>query len=209
MKRKLYTALCTLVSAGMLTACGSSFKATESTIYITDSGTVTGADIEDFNEDYYDEEELKNYITESVERYVASNGDGSVELDSFKIVSSENEQTTAQLYLNYATYIDYAQFKDVTLFAGTLSLAQSEKYAFDQAFIKAEDGSPAGSAAPEDFLDSEDLKVVVIGEKTLVRVDGTIEYISDGNVELTGKNTARVSYDPEDPDCEPAYIIYR
>ncbi len=208
MKRKLYTALWICAAAGMITACGSSFKAAESTVYITDEGTVTGADIEDFSEDYYDEEELENYITESVDRYVAANGDGSVELDSFKIVSSENGQTTAQLYLNYATYIDYAQFKDVTLFAGTISQAQAENHAFDQGFVKVEDGSPAGSAAAKDFLDSEELKVVVIGEKTLVRVDGTIAYVSDGNVELTGKNTARVTYDLEDPDAQPAYIIY-
>ena len=207
MKRKLYTALWICAAAGMITACGSSFKAAESTVYITDEGTVTGADIEDFSEDYYDEEELENYITESVDRYVAANGDGSVELDSFKIVSSENGQTTAQLYLNYATYIDYAQFKDVTLFAGTISQAQAENHAFDQGFVKVEDGSPAGSAAAKDFLDSEELKVVVIGEKTLVRVDGTIAYVSDGNVELTGKNTARVTYDLEDPDAQPAYII--
>ncbi len=111
MKRKLYTALWICAAAGMITACGSSFKAAESTVYITDEGTVTGADIEDFSEDYYDEEELENYITESVDRYVAANGDGSVELDSFKIVSSENGQTTAQLYLNYATYIDYASLR--------------------------------------------------------------------------------------------------
>ena len=208
MKRKLYTALWICAAAGMITACGSSFKAAESTVYITDEGTVTGADIEDFSEDYYDEEELENYITESVDRYVAANGDGSVELDIFKIVSSENGQTTAQLYLNYATYIDYAQFKDVTLFAGTISQAQAENHAFDQGFVKVEDGSPAGSAAAKDFLDSEELKVVVIGEKTLVRVDGTIAYVSDGNVELTGKNTARVTYDLEDPDAQPAYIIY-
>ncbi len=96
----------------------------------------------------------------------------------------------------------------MTLFAGTISQAQAENHAFDQGFVKVEDGSPAGSAAAKDFLDSEELKVVVIGEKTLVRVDGTIAYVSDGNVELTGKNTARVTYDLEDPDAQPAYIIY-
>lgn len=126
MKQKLYTTLCVLATASMLTACGSSFKATESTVYITDKGNVVGADIEDFNEEYYDKEELETYITESVDRYVAANGDGSIEIDHFDIVSSGEKGTKAQLYLNYATYIDYAQFKEVALFAGTLQQAKEE-----------------------------------------------------------------------------------
>lgn len=66
MKRKLYAVLLMLAAAGTNTACGTAWKATVSTVYITDKGTVVGANIEDFNEDYYDEEELKSYITESV-----------------------------------------------------------------------------------------------------------------------------------------------
>ena len=64
MRRKLYAVLCMFAAAGMVTACGTSFEADESTVYITKDGNVIGADIEDFNEDYYDEEELKAYITE-------------------------------------------------------------------------------------------------------------------------------------------------
>lgn len=209
MKRKLYAALCILAAASTITACGFSFKATESTIYITEKGTVIGADIEDFNEDYYDEEELKNYITESVERYVASNGDDSIELDSFQIVSSDSGENSAQLYLNYATYIDYAQFKNITLYAGTLSEAQTGGYDFDQVFQKVEDAKLAGSITAQEFEDTQDLKVVVVGEDTLIKVDGTILYVSDGNVEPTDKDTARVTYDVEDPDAKLAYIIYQ
>ena len=65
MRRKLYAALFILVTAGITTACGASFEADESTVYIKKDGNVIGADIEDFNKDYYDEEELKAYITES------------------------------------------------------------------------------------------------------------------------------------------------
>lgn len=209
MKQKLYTALCVLAAAGTISACGSSFKAAESTVYITKKGTVIGADLEDFNEDYYDEEELKTYITESVEGYVASNGDGSVEVDRFQIEPSDEAGSTAQLYLNYASYIDYAQFNDVALYAGDLAQAQAEGYAFDQAFLKVEDGSPAGSADAQDFIETEGLKIVVIGDNTLVKVDGTVVYVSDGNAEPTGKDTVRVSYDVEDPQAQPAYIIYQ
>lgn len=209
MRRKLYAALCVFTAASMVTACGKSFEAAESTVYITKQGTITGADIEDFNEDYYDEEELKAYITESVESYVKSNGDGSVELDRFKTEKSDDGGVMAKLYLNYATYIDYALFNDITFFAGTVLQAQAENYTFDQEFQKAEDGSLTGSALAEEFLEDKDMKIVIAGDETIVKVDGTIKYVSDGNVELSGKDTARVHYDVENPDAQPAYIIYK
>lgn len=209
MKQKLYAALCIFSAASMTTACGSSFKASESTVYITNKGTVIGADIEDFSEDYYDEEELKNYITDSVGRYAAENGDGSIELDDFQIVSSSDGKSTAHLYLNYATYIDFAQFEDVLLYTGTTAQAQADGYKFNQKFQQAEDGVITGGADAQEFLDSEEFHAVIIKKNTLVKIDGTIAYISEGNVELTAKDTARVTHDTEDPDAEPAYIIYK
>ena len=210
MRRKLYAVLCMFAVASMTTACGTSFEADESTVYITKDGNVIGADIEDFNKDYYDEEELKAYITESIESYVESNGDGSLELEKFQTASSEEDGVTAQLYLNYATYIDYALFNDVTMFDGTVEQAQQEGYTFDgQSFQKVEDGSQAGSMEVQELLEDEEIRVVVIGEETLVRIDGEIQSVSDGNTEVTGKNTVRVHYDVEDTEAQPAYIFYK
>lgn len=209
MRRKLYAALCVFAAASTITACGTSFKAEESTVYVTKQGTVIGADIEDFNEDYYDEEELKNYITESVENYVASNGDGSVELKSFETVSSDEHGITAQLYLNYTSYIDFALFNDLTFFAGTVEEARAEGYAFDQEFQSVEDGSLTGTASADDFAGDEELKVVIIGDEINVKIDGTILYVSDGNAEPSGEDQAKTHYNLEDPQAQPAYIIYK
>lgn len=209
MRRKLYTALCVFAAAGMITACGNSFEAAESTVYVTKQGTVIGADIEDFNEDYYNEEELKDYITESVESYVASNGDGSVELDRFQTKTSDDGQVIAQLYLNYATYIDYALFNDITFYAETVAQAQVDSYTFDQSFQKVEDGAVTGSAQAQDFLDEEEIKVVIVGDETVVKVDGEVQYVSEGNTEVVDEDTVKVHYDVEDPDAQPAYIIYK
>ncbi|MDE7312143.1 MAG: hypothetical protein K2N87_11090 [Eubacterium sp.] len=209
MRRKLYAALLIFTAASMTTACGASFEADESTVYITKEGNVIGADIEDFNEEYYDEEELKAYITESIEEYVESNGDGSLELDRFQIESSEEDGVTAKLYLNYATYIDYALFNDVTMFAGTVPEAQQEGYAFDQDFQKVEEGSAAGSMDAASLLEDEEIRVVIIGDETVVQVDGEIQCVSAGNTEVSGKNTVHVHYDVEDEQAQPAYILYK
>lgn len=209
MRRKLYVALLVFAAASVTTSCGTSFEAEESTVYITKEGNVIGADIEDFNEDYYDEEELKAYITESIEQYVESNGDGSLQLQKFQTGTEKEGGVTAQLYLDYATYIDYALFNDITMFAGTVADAQKEGYAFDQGFLKVEEGSADGSMDIKELLEDEKTKVVVIGDETLVRIDGEIRAVSDGNTEVTGKNTVRVHYDVEDEDAQPAYILYQ
>lgn len=208
MKRKLCTVLCILASASVMTACGNSFEAAESTVYVTKQGNVIGADIEDFNEDYYDEEELRAYITESVENYVELNGDGSIEIEKFETEASD-DGVMANLYLDYATYIDYALFNDVTFFAGTIPQAQEEGFKFDQDFLGVEDGALTESTDVQTLLEEEDTRAVIIGEETVVRVDGTILGVSDGNVEVSGKNTVRVHYDREEPKTQPGCILYK
>lgn len=208
MKRKLYAALCIFASASIITACGTSFEADESTVYVTKQGNIIGADIEDFNEEYYDEEELRAYITESVENYVASNGDGSIELEKFETESSD-DGIMANLYLNYATFIDYALFNDVTFFAGTISQAGEEGYEFNQEFAAVEDGSLKESVDAQSLLEDEEMKAVIIGEETAVKIDGTIQAVSDGSVEVLGKNLVRVKYDRENPDAQPGCILYK
>lgn len=208
MKRKLYVVLLAVLAASAFSACGKSFQASVSTVYITEKGTVIGADIEDFNEKYYDEEELKNYITESVDSYVASNGDGSVELESFEISASKKQGSIAKLYLNYASYIDYAQFNDVELYAGSTSQAKERGYDFGQSFQKVDDDKLGGSVDVKEVT-KEDSNIVVIGQEITVKVDGKIQYVSDGNVKLDGKDTVSVSFDKDNGAGQLAYIIYK
>lgn len=208
MKRKLYVVLLAGLAASTFAACGQSFQADVSTVYITEKGTVIGADIEDFNEKYYDEEELKNYITESVDSYIASNGDGSVELESFEINTSKKQGSIAKLYLNYASYIDYAQFNDVILYTGSISQAKEHGYDFGQSFQKVEDDKLGGNVDVQEVT-KEDSNVVVIGQEITVKVDGTVQYVSDGNVKLEGKDTVSVSFDEDHGEGQLAYIIYK
>ena len=95
------------------------------------------------------------------------------------------------------------------MFAGTVSDAQQEGYAFDQEFQKVEEGSAAGSMDIKELLEDEKMKVVIIGDETVVRVDGEIQCISIGNAEAAGEHTVRVHYDMEDEKAQPAYILYK
>jgi hypothetical protein len=174
--------------------CGSKFSADQDTVYIQKKGAIKGANVADFDKDYYDETELSDFITETVDSYVAKAGQGTVEIQEFAV---ENQR--AHVYLNYASAEDYADFNGVTFYAGTVLEAEAAAYEMPDDFTAVTDKDTTWDALGN--------KIVIIGQQTSVRVDGTILFVS-GNVEVSGKNTADVTYDALDDAAEPAYIIY-
>ena len=206
MKRKIILLLCGL-SAVVLSACSMKFKAEENTVYLKKDGTVLEANIEGFNESYYDEKELKEYVEESVSDYVQSNGDGSVVISDFDASGKDGEDRTVKLYLEYSSYLDYAHFNNVEFFDGTTADAKNT-YDFERRFLQVQDGETGNAVEKEAVLTDSQNRVAVIGRSTVVRVDGTILFVSEGDVEVTGKNTAKVTYDSDASKPQLAYVIY-
>lgn len=195
MKKIVQFGLLGAVALMLLTGCGAEFSADKDTVYVEKKGTVKGANVADFAKDYYDETELSDFITETVDTYVAKSGEGTVEIAEFAV-----EEGVAHVYLNYAGVEDYASFNGVDFFAGTVLEAKASGYDITCDFTAVTDDETA--------WDAEGNKIVIIGQQTEVRVDGTILFVSP-NASATGKNTASVTYDILDEAAEPAYIIYK
>lgn len=195
MKKIVQFGLLGAVALMLLTGCGAEFSADKDTVYVEKKGTVKGANVADFAKDYYDETELSDFITETVDTYVAKSGEGTVEIAEFAV-----EEGVAHVYLNYAGVEDYASFNGVDFFAGTVLEAKASGYDITCDFTTVTDDETA--------WDAEGNKIVIIGQQTEVRVDGTILFVSP-NASATGKNTASVTYDILDEAAEPAYIIYK
>lgn len=184
-----------VLSAALLAGCGAEFSAEKDTVYVQKKGTIKGANVAVFDKDYYDETELSDFITDTVNTYVAKAGDGTVEIREFAV-----EDQVAHIYLDYAGAEDYANFNGVEFFAGNILDAKAEGYDIPNAFTAVTD--------KETTWDAEDNKIVIVGQQTQVQVDGTILFVSD-NVSVTGKNTADVTYDILDQEAQPAYIVYK
>lgn len=184
-----------VLSAALLAGCGAEFSAEKDTVYVQKKGTIKGANVAVFDKDYYDETELSDFITDTVNTYVAKAGDGTVEIREFAV-----EDQVAHVYLDYAGAEDYANFNGVEFFAGNILDAKADGYDIPNAFTAVTD--------KETTWDAKDNKIVIVGQQTQVQVDGTILFISD-NVSVTGKNTADVTYDILDQEAQPAYIVYK
>lgn len=202
MRKMISVGLVCLVMAGLITGCGKSLEANRDTVYVQKKGTVVSAAIADLDKDYYDEEELKSYIDERVEKYQEEHGKDSVKVDDFSV-----EEGTAKLFIKYAGCEEYEDFNEVTLFSGTIPQALAEGYDFNAEFTAVEDGKAAGSADTKTIVDL-DAKVIVLSEKVDVKVDGTVQYVSSQYTTMKEKDTVSIQLPEEVEDGEESSLVY-
>ena len=62
MKKFSQIVLVFLLSVGMFTGCGTSYKADESTVFVLKDGKIVSTDVENFDEKTYDKDGLKEYV---------------------------------------------------------------------------------------------------------------------------------------------------
>lgn len=195
MKRMMRVGVLLVLTAAVLGGCGKEFSADTDTVYVQKKGTIKGANVAAFDKEYYDEAELESFINDTVDTYVAKAGEGTVAVTSFAV-----EDGTAHVYLDYAGAEDYAQFNGIDFYTGTVLDAQADGYDIPDAFTAVTD--------KDTTWDAEDNKIVIVGQQTQVRVDGTILFVSS-NANAVDKNAADVTYDILDEEAQPAYIVYK
>ena len=169
MKRLGCIGLTIMICAGMLAGCGSSLEADTNTVYVSKHGKVVSMDVEQLDQSYYDETELKEFVDSAVDEYNTENGKNSVKVDDLTV-----EDGTAKLRMDYETVDDYTAFNGVELYEGKIVQALAAGYDFDTDFAGVDkDGS-------------------VTGVTTDVKIDGKILYVSCDNVTVTGKDSVSI-----------------
>ena len=187
MKRLGCVGLAAVLSILTLAGCGQSdLKADTDTVYVEKNGAVLSMDVEAFDQEYYDEAELKEFVDSEVSDYNGQHGEKSVEVKDLSV-----EDKTAKLKLAYRTVDDYTAFTGVELYQGKVVQAMAAGYDFDVDFAAVDEDGVHGVPGSE-ITDQGDLKVVIIKANTNVQVDGKILYVSCDNVTLTGKNTVSI-----------------
>ena len=187
MKRLGCVGLSAVLSILTLAGCGQSdLKADTDTVYVEKNGAELSMDVEAFDQEYYDEAELKEFVDSEVSDYNGQHGEKSVEVKDLSV-----EDKTAKLKLAYRTVDDYTAFTGVELYQGKVVQAMAAGYDFDVDFAAVDEDGVHGVLGSE-ITDQGDLKVVIIKANTNVQVDGKILYVSCDNVTLTGKNTVSI-----------------
>lgn len=205
MKKIISIGLVCVLLAGVLTACGKKLDVERSTVYVQKNGSITEVAIEDFKDENYSEEELKDFIDKKVEAYQEEHDKKSAKVSDFSV-----EEGIAKLHIEYAGYEDYQELVNATLFSGTVPQALAAGYNFDMEFTEVKDGKASGKAESKDITGSE-YKVVILSEKIDVKVDGTVKYISSDYTAMKSKDTVSIQL-PEEAEngaeLSLVYIIY-
>lgn len=200
MKKLLTTGIVLVMMCGILSGCGAAKDADTTTLFVEKDSSIVEVSVGDFDKDYYDEGEFKDYVKDEVAAYKDGDGTGKVKFKKLSV-----EEGTAKLNMTYSDYKAYTEFVGRELFVGTIVEALAEGYEFDVDFNEVKDAKVAGSVSATDVTENSDYKVVVLDQGTDVTVHGTIAYVSDG-VLVKNESTATVE---ETAEVGFSYIIYK
>ena len=145
MKRLGCVGLSAVLSILTLAGCGQSdLKADTDTVYVEKNGAVLSMDVEAFDQEYYDEAELKEFVDSEVADYNGQHGEKSVEVKDLSV-----EDGTAKLKLAYRTVDDYTAFTGVELYQGKVVQAMAAGYDFDVDFAAVDEDGVHGVLGSE------------------------------------------------------------
>lgn len=205
MKKFVYAVWCTVLAAMLLGGCGTKLDSDSNLVYVDKKGVVTAVHIEQMSQDYYDGTELEDFVKEAVDAYTEEYGRGSVKVEDFAI-----EGENAKYTMSYESAEDYANFNGIEIFAGTVVDSLAAGYVYEGSFVKVENGSKAETATKQDIYAEKELKVVIIREKTEVKVPGTICYVSSEYAELTGTDSVSIYGNGDSVQTDDCiYIVYK
>lgn len=178
-------------------------EALTSEVEVFKDGSIVETLVEDFSEELYDEENLRNMILSEVEDFNKGQGDSGISID--KLEQKDGEMTVRMKYPSAEVYSSYNtdEYNHMSLFSGTVSQAMDAGYSMDVSMQNTKGDEFIGKA---ELLEMGEQNIVISENPMRVKVDGRIEYISR-NVTVSGKDEAVLVGDEE--AAETYYIIYK
>ena len=194
--KKGQTAAAILLLSLALNGCGggngtTAFAPTESSLYVTKEGTVTSADVETYENDYYSADELKAYAEEMLGVFESGNQSAKL-LITFP--DAEEYIRFAEEYPDTESGIRIESLDVVSVPDGV-----EKGYIVGSTFYKAGDENTEVSAV--DITKQKKLYVVCVKGSAKIQTDGQVRYVSEG-VTLNGSMA-------ETPEGETSYIIFK
>lgn len=173
--KKFGSAVMIVVLAALLTGCSNPIitltmiTRDRSTVYVRDNGRVAGIFFEKFDKEYYDEDELKQYIDREVADQNARLGEKNVQVSYFSVKNG-----LAKVGLMFADIGAYNAFNASGLAQGTVE-DMLERIDQEQAaaFYTAE-----GEKISREDMELENTSALLVDENIQVKVDGTILYMT-------------------------------
>lgn len=195
-KKKHWVLAVMLVCMMGLAGCESNqAEFTKSGIEVSEDNTISAFIIENFSADYYQMEELKQFVAEDVANYNTELGSAAV-----TVGEASMENGTIRLNLAFQNFDAYNGYMPEEVFIGDLQGAYDRGYNFDRTLNTA--GKDGQTIARAELMNMGNSKVVVVTGDLCVRCPSKILYYSTGMTLLDSKTVSA--------DTEGNYfIIYK
>lgn len=194
--RKWIAVILAVLCAASFTGCGDVEDTDITTIKVGKDKSLTGTIVEEFEKEYYDAEDLKEYTLDAVAAYNAAGTGRNVSVSKV-----EKKDGMVILQMKYPTTEDYTGFNGKLLFAGTIAEAYESGMELNVTLQDVTDGNKTVSKS--EILQMGEKNIVILQEELSVEVPGKILYASDGT-ELLAAKRAIVH-----PGNGLAYLIYK
>lgn len=152
-------------------------KIEQTTVEIRADGRIVNTIIEDFDENIYSADELKNMIDEEVADYNAMSG----EVDAVVVKKFEVKKSVATAIIEMASVDDYKNFNSKDMMVGHIGDLVAHGVPFDVRLIHVNDGDSDIMAGAVSSIG--DHSAAVVTEQTTFRTPEKILYHSE-NIEL-------------------------
>lgn len=146
---------------------------TKSGIEVSEDNTINAVIIENFTADYYQMEELKQFVAEDVANYNTELGSAAV-----TVGESSMENGIIRLNLGFQNFDVYNGYMPEEVFIGDLQGAYDRGYSFDRTLNTA--GKDGQTIARADLMNMGNSKVIVVTGDLCVRCPSKILYYSTG-----------------------------
>lgn len=198
MKKKQLIFIILLVMTIVMTAgCSgqSAELADKSSIRVFSDGHIEARIVESFEQDYYNESELMEMVTEEITTYNIKRGG-----EPIKVLSEELVNQQMILELSFEDSESFNDYMPDTIFFGTVNDAYQEGYDFNRSLsVVGKDGATIGK---KDLLNMAKHKLIIYTGETPLLAPNKITYYSQGMNLLDTKTV--------EPQAEGSYfIIYK
>ncbi len=187
MRKILWLLLIVAGAAALLSGCGKEESAGDTTrLDFKKDGQIVHTIVEDFSQDYYSLDELKENVEEQIAEYNGTAGKGGITLDS-----AEVEEGLIRLVMTFPSAENYSGFYRQALFYGTVKDAFNAGYDLDiQLRGVGEEGTVVGR---QEILEMGEKHIVVVREKIQIKTYGNILYVSSDVEPLENGKEANVT----------------
>ena len=153
------------------------------TILAKNNGEIQVATVEEFGEDYYNLNELTEFVTAEIDEYNLSSGGTNVTMNELQM-----KNNNVVMIISYSGMKHYAEFNKVI---GAYFNGGKTDIAMDlpDTLINVKNGSGENTS---DVLQNESLRFLVIDESVDILVDGKIQFIS-GNLDVSNNKIQGVN----------------